>query len=117
MANLMVGSLTSLTTFFQFVRCAVDLARADLDDRRLSNPDSFEYLHTLTVQAGSESVDVLPVFQSLLPLNEVIQLPNFFDALDIVLLSVDASTGEALRDDNGDLISTLRRSWQTTSRP
>jgi len=57
-----------------------------------------------TLQSGSESVDVVPVIQSLLPLNEVIELPNFFDALDIVLLSVDASTGEALRDDNGDLI-------------
>jgi hypothetical protein len=77
---------------------------AELEDRRVSNPDSFEYLHTVTVQAGSESVDVLPVFQSLLPLNEVIQLPNFFDALDIVLLSVDSGTGEALRDANGDLI-------------
>ena len=77
---------------------------AELEDRRLSNPDAFEYLHTLTVQSGSESVDVIPVIQSLLPLNEVIQLPNFFDALDIVLLSVDADTGEALRDGNGDLI-------------
>ena len=77
---------------------------AELEDRRLSNPDAFEYLHTLTVQSGSESVDVMPVIQSLLPLNEVIQLPNFFDALDIVLLSVDAGTGEALRDGNGDLI-------------
>ena len=77
---------------------------AELEERRLSNPDAFEYLHTLTVQSGSESVDVMPVIQSLLPLNEVIQLPNFFDALDIVLLSVDASTGEALRDGNGDLI-------------
>jgi hypothetical protein len=77
---------------------------AELEDRRLSNPDAFEYLHTLTVQAGSESVDVMPVIQSLLPLNEVIQLPNFFDALDIVLVSVDAGTGEALRDGNGDLI-------------
>ena len=46
----------------------------------------------------------MPVIQSLLPLNEVIQLPNFFDALDIVLLSVDPDTGEALRDGNGDLI-------------
>ena len=77
---------------------------AELEDRRLSNPDAFEYLHTLTVQSGTESVDVMPVIQSLLPLNEVIQLPNFFDALDIVLLSVDAGTGEALRDGNGDLI-------------
>lgn len=77
---------------------------AELEDRRISNPDAFEYLHSLTVQSGSESVDVIPVIQSLLPLNEVIQLPNFFDALDIVLLSVDADTGEALRDSNGDLI-------------
>jgi hypothetical protein len=77
---------------------------AELEDRPVSNPDSFEYLHTLTVQAGSESVAVLPVFQSLLPLDEVIQLPNFFDALDIVLLAVDAGTGKALRDGIGDLI-------------
>jgi hypothetical protein len=77
---------------------------AELEDRRISNPDAFEYLHTLTVQSGSETLDVMPLIQSLLPLNEVIQLPNFFDALDIVLLSVDAGTGEALRDSNGDLI-------------
>ena len=77
---------------------------AELEERRISNPDAFEYLHTLTVQSGAARVDVMPVIQSLLPLDEVIQLPNFFDALDIVLLSVDASTGEALRDGNGDLI-------------
>ena len=77
---------------------------AELEDRRLSNPDAFEYLHTLTVQSGSESVNVVPVIQSLLPLNEVIHLPNFFEAVDIVLLSIDAGTGEALRDGNGDLI-------------
>jgi hypothetical protein len=77
---------------------------AELEERRLSNPDAFEYQHTLTVESGSERVDVMPVIQSLLPLNEVIQLPNFFDALDIVLVAVDASTGEALRDGNGDLI-------------
>jgi hypothetical protein len=76
---------------------------AELENRRISNPDAFEYLHTLTVQSGSESVDVLPVIQSLLPLNEVIQLPDFFAALDIVLLSVDTNTGEAHRDGNGDL--------------
>jgi hypothetical protein len=38
------------------------------------------------------------------PLDEVIQLPDFFVALDIVLLAVDPSSGEALRDGNGDLI-------------
>src|SRR5262245_22843319 len=77
---------------------------AELEERRISNPDAFEYVHTVTVQAGSESVDVLPVIQSLLPLNAVIQLPDFFAALDIVLLAVDSGTGEALRDGNGDLI-------------
>jgi hypothetical protein len=77
---------------------------AELEGRRLSNPDAFEYRHTLTVQSESGSVDVMPVIQSLLPLKEAIQLPNFFDALDIVLLSVDAGTGEALRDGSGDLI-------------
>jgi hypothetical protein len=77
---------------------------AELEDRRLSNPDAFEYRHTLTVQSASGTVDVMPVIQSLLPLEEAIQLPNFFDALDIVLVSVDPGTGEALRDANGDLI-------------
>ena len=77
---------------------------AELEDRRVSNPDAFEYLHTLTVQSGSASVDVMPVIQSLLPLNEVIQLPNFFTALDIVLLALDAGTGDTLRDGNGELI-------------
>jgi hypothetical protein len=76
---------------------------AELEERRISNPDAFEYLHALTLQSGSESVDVMPVIQSLLPLNEV-ELPNFFDALEIVLLSVDADTGEAFRYHNGDLI-------------
>ena len=77
---------------------------AELEGRRLSNPDAFEYRHTLTVQSASGSIDVMPVIQSLLPLAEAIRLPNFFDALDIVLLSVDAGTGKALRDGNGDLI-------------
>ena len=77
---------------------------AELEERRLSKPDAFEYLHTLTVQSGPERVDVMAVIQSPVPLNAVIQLTNFFDAVDIVLLSVDAGTGEALRDGNGDLI-------------
>ena len=76
----------------------------ELEERRISNPDAFEYLHTLTVEAGSESVDVLPVIQSLFPLDEAIQLPDFFATLDILLLAVDTNTGEALRDGNGDLI-------------
>lgn len=75
----------------------------ELEDRRLSNPDAFEYLHSLTVQSGSQSVDVLPVIQSRLPLAEVIQLPSVFAALDIVLLAVD-KTGQVRRDSNGNLI-------------
>jgi hypothetical protein len=47
---------------------------AELEDRRISNRAAFEYLHTVTVQSGSGSVDVMPVIQSLLPLDEVIQL-------------------------------------------
>ena len=65
-----------------------------------SNPDSFEHLHVVTVQGGSASVEI----QSLLPLNEVILLPDFFAVLDIVSLAADPSTGEALRDGNCDLI-------------
>ena len=77
---------------------------AELEERRLSNPDAYEYMHALTVQSASGSVDVLPVIQSRLPLNEVIQLPNIFGALDIVLLSIDTRTGKVRRDSNGDLI-------------
>ncbi|MFN0172421.1 MAG: hypothetical protein ACKV22_38955 [Bryobacteraceae bacterium] len=77
---------------------------AELEDRRISNPDAFEYLHTLKVQAGAVSVHVLPVIQSLVPLQEAIQLPNFFAALDIVLLPVEPRTGVVRRDSNGNLI-------------
>jgi hypothetical protein len=76
----------------------------ELEERRVSNPDAFEYIHTLTVQSASGNVDVLPVNQSRLPLNEVIELPNFFAALDIVLLSVNTRTGKVRRDGNGNLI-------------
>ena len=41
--------------------------------RRLSHPDSFDTLHTVTVQAGPETVDLLPVFQSLLYLGSRFQ--------------------------------------------
>jgi hypothetical protein len=48
--------------------------------------------------------DLTQGYFALLIEKDYLQLPNFFDALDIVLLSVDAATGEALRDGNGDLI-------------
>jgi hypothetical protein len=76
----------------------------ELEERRVSNPDAFDYLHTVRIQSASGSVDVLPVNQSRLPLNEVIQLPDFFDALDIVLLGIDTRTGKVLRDGNDNLI-------------
>jgi hypothetical protein len=78
----------------------------ELEERRFSNPDAFEYQHSVTVQTASGSADVLPILQSLLPLEEAILLPNFVrsDALDIVLLSVD-DTGQVLRDGNGNLIT------------
>ena len=77
---------------------------AELEERRVSNPDAFEYLHFIRVQSFGGTADVLPVNQSLVPLHEAIQLPNFVAALDIVLLAVDASTGAVLRDANGNLI-------------
>lgn len=78
---------------------------AELEARRLSNPDAFEYLHTLPVESETGIVEVMPVIQSLLELNEVIQLPNIFDAVDIALLAVDSGTGKALRNGNGDLVT------------
>lgn len=76
----------------------------ELESRRVSNPDAFQYLHGVTLQLGSARVDVVPVIQSRLPLSEAIQRSNFLDALDIVLLSVDPSSGEAARDESGDLV-------------
>jgi hypothetical protein len=78
---------------------------AELEQRRLSNPDAPSSTCVLTVQSASGSADVLPVNQSLLPLAETIQLPNFFAALDIVLLSVNTSTGKVRRDGNSTLIT------------
>jgi hypothetical protein len=77
---------------------------AELEERRLSNPDAFDYLHTLTVKSGSESVDVLPINQSLLSLAEAIQNPNPLAGLQIVLLGIDRSTGEVRRDADGNLL-------------
>jgi hypothetical protein len=77
---------------------------AEVEERRVSNPDAFEYLHAVQVQSSAGVASVLPVNQSRVPLHEAIQLPNFLAALDIVLLAVDAETGRVLRDGNGNLI-------------
>jgi hypothetical protein len=82
---------------------------AELEGRRLSNPDAYSYEHALTVQTATGAADVVPVIQSTIPLEEVIELPRggppaIFGVLDIVLLPVDTGTGEVLRDGSGELI-------------
>jgi len=77
----------------------------ELEGRRLSNPDAFRYEHALTVQTTSGPASVVPVNQSTAPLEEVIQLPDIFGVLDIVLLPIDRSTGEVQRDGGGALIT------------
>jgi len=78
---------------------------AELEERRLSNPDAFSYEHALTVQTPLSNADVVPVNQSAVPLEEAIELPSIFAVLEIVLLSVDKVTGEVLRDGSGNLIA------------
>jgi len=79
----------------------------ELEDRRLSNPfygDRYEY--ALTVQTASGPVDVTPVYQAAISLEEFIEISEFgmrafFGAIDFVLLPVDTKTRTVLRDDNG----------------
>jgi hypothetical protein len=79
----------------------------ELEDRRLSNPiygDRYEY--ALTVQTDSGPVDVTPVYQSAVPLEELIAISEggiraIFQAVDFVLLPVDTTTRTVLRDDSG----------------
>ena len=78
---------------------------AELEGRRLSNPDAFEYEHAVSVQTAAGAATVVPVIQATAPLEEVIQLPSFFAALDIMLLAVDADTGEIRHDTGGNLIT------------
>jgi hypothetical protein len=77
---------------------------AELEERRLSNPDSFDYGAALTVQTGTGNADVVPIFQVRVPLEEAIQLPDVFAALGIDLVAVDVSTGDAVRDGNGEVV-------------
>jgi hypothetical protein len=79
----------------------------ELEGRRLSNPiygDRYEY--ALTVQTDSGPVDVTPVYQSAVPLEELIAISEggiraIFQAIDFVLLPVDTTTRTVLRDDTG----------------
>jgi hypothetical protein len=80
---------------------------AELEDRRLSNPDAYGYEHTLAVQTPDGPRDVVPVIQSRISLEELLLLPppiNLSAVLDIVLLPVDTGTGAVLRDGGGELI-------------
>jgi hypothetical protein len=78
---------------------------AELEARRLSNPDAFGYGHALTVQTPVGNADVVPVNQSAVPLEEAIHLPSIFAVLGILLLSVDTGSGEVHRDDGGNVIA------------
>lgn len=95
----------SLYALLDFERVAGFDYPAELEATRLSNPDAFAYEHALTVQTATEMAAVLPVNQSTVPLAEAIQLPSIFAALDIVLLAVDADTGDVLRDGSGALMA------------
>jgi hypothetical protein len=77
---------------------------AEFEGRRLSNPDSFDHSHALTVQTATQSVDVVPIIQMRVPLEEAIQLPDIFAEVGIDLLAVDISTGVVVRDGNGDVV-------------
>jgi hypothetical protein len=82
----------------------------DLEEGRLSNPGAHWYEHALAVQTETGTADVVPIIQTTVPLEEVIQLPTsgppaIFGVLDIVLLPVDTGTGQVLRDASGNLIT------------
>ncbi len=82
----------------------------ELEDRRLSNPVyGSRYEYAFTVQTASGPVDVTPVYQSALPLEEFIAISEggmraIFEAIDFVLLPVDTATRTVLRDDSGNPI-------------
>jgi hypothetical protein len=79
----------------------------ELEYRRLSNPTyGARYEYALTVQTDSGTVDVTPVYQAAVPLEEFIAISEgglraVFEALDFVLLPVDTGARTVLRDDRG----------------
>jgi hypothetical protein len=95
----------ALYSLLDFERVAWFDYPPELEERRLSNPDAFEYEHALKVQTESGRADVVPVNQSAVPLAEAIALPSIFAALNIVLVSVDVDTGDLLRNDDGTLVT------------
>jgi|GEM_PF-231416 len=83
---------------------------AELEGRRLSNPMyGARHEYALTVQTASGPVDVTPVYQAAVSLEEFITISmghprELFEAIDFVLLPVDTGTRTVLRDDSGNLI-------------
>lgn len=83
---------------------------AELEERRLSDPQAYYADYALTVQTPSAAADVVAVLQSTMPLEDVIRLPTdgkpaIFGVTETVLLPVDVETGRVLRDDSGALIT------------
>jgi hypothetical protein len=83
---------------------------AELEGRRLSNPMyGARHEYALTVQTASGPVDVTPVYQAAVSLEEFITISmghprELFEAIDFVLLPVDTGTRTVLRDDSGNPI-------------
>ncbi|MBL8228168.1 MAG: hypothetical protein JNL98_06810 [Bryobacterales bacterium] len=74
---------------------------AELESRRGSNPDAFEYLHAGAIRAGSGQIQAVPLMYSKLSLAEIFRLPSIFDAFDLTFAAVDMATGRIQRDSEG----------------
>lgn len=87
----------------------------ELESRRITNPNTGAHLDdALGVQTASGPADVVPVFQSRVPLEEFIELltappapgpPPFFAALAVVLVPVDLESGDVRRAADGSLVT------------
>jgi hypothetical protein len=73
---------------------------AELEERRVTNPDSFHYDHAITVETPDGPRDVVVLLQQTVPLEDVIG-QNFFATIDVQLLAVDVTTGDHLVDGTG----------------
>lgn len=100
---------SELYALLGFERFATFEYPAELEERRLSNPQAHHNEHALAVQTPDGLREVVPVLQSTVPLEDIIELPTsgpppIFGVLDIVLLPVDIGTGAVLRDASGEPI-------------
>lgn len=83
---------------------------AELESRRLSNPDAHTYEDALAVQTPDGPADVVPLVRSTASLQEVLAMPTegrpaIFGVLDIVLIPVDTTTGRIVRGPDGELVT------------